>query len=67
MAEYFSLRDVVDDLRQAVNHYRSEAELARAIGVSRSFLNRVMRGEKKPTGKILKWLGYREAHVYEAT
>lgn len=66
MAEYFTAKEVVEHLRQEAGSYRSEAELARAIGVSRSHLNRIMRGEKKPYGRVLHWLGYKPAQVYVA-
>ena len=64
--KYFSVKDVVNDLRQVACSYHSNAELARAIGVTRSHFSRVIRGEKNPDGKILKWLGYRKAVLFEA-
>lgn len=52
-------------LRGTISTFRSEAEMARAVGVSRSHFNRVVRGEKPIQGKVLKWLGYREVRGYK--
>jgi transcriptional regulator with XRE-family HTH domain len=41
---------------------QTQASLADHIGVSRSFLNEVIRGSRPPTGKILDFLNL-ERHV----
>lgn len=67
MSELFSQQDVRKALREALGDFRSEAEMARAIGVSRAHLNRVVRGEKPPDGKIAKWLGFKRIIAYVDT
>lgn len=52
-------------LRGAISTFKSEAEMARAVGLSRSYFNRVVRGEKPIQGRLAKWLGYREIRAYE--
>ena len=64
--EHFTQQDVVEHLKQERGSYRSERQLARAIGVSPSHLNRIMRGEKPPYGRVLKWLGYKAITSYVA-
>lgn len=64
MAEYFTRKDVLKLLKEEIEYTGSEAGFARLVGVSRSFLNRVMSGEKPPTGKVLKFLGFKKAVVY---
>ena len=64
---HFTRKEVLAELRQRCKLFRSEAEMARAIGVSRSYLNRIMRGEKPPEGKVLKWLRYKRVEVYCAS
>lgn len=41
---------------------RTQASLAAEIGISRSFLNEVIRGSRPPTGKILDFFNL-ERHV----
>ena len=50
-------------LRQAIEK-QTQASLADQIGVSRSFLNEVIRGSRPPTGKILDHFGLRAQTVY---
>lgn len=47
---------------QIVVDKQTQASLADHIGVSRSFLNEVIRGSRPPTGKILDFLNL-ERHV----
>ena len=50
------------DLRRELNveaaRYSSDAQAARAFGVSRSHFSRVLRGEKAMSAKIAHGLGY---------
>ena len=43
---------------------RTQASLADEIGVSRSFLNDVIKGTRPPTGKILDYLGLQAQIIY---
>jgi transcriptional regulator with XRE-family HTH domain len=52
-------------LRERVKVYKNQSELARAIGISRSHMSRVVRGDKPIDGRVLAWLGYRAVTVYE--
>ncbi len=42
----------------------SQAELARQIGVSRQLLNMVIKGQRSPGPKVLKFLGIRRAYEF---
>jgi len=53
---------VVRRILQIVVEKQTQASLADQIGVSRSFLNEVIRGSRPPTGKILDFLNL-ERHV----
>jgi len=53
---------VVRRILQMVVEKQTQASLAYHIGVSRSFLNEVIRGSRPPTGKILDFLNL-ERHV----
>jgi|AntAceMinimDraft_5_1070358.scaffolds.fasta_scaffold21133_6 transcriptional regulator with XRE-family HTH domain len=48
----------------AIIKNRTQASLAEDIGISRSFLNEVIKGTRPPTGKILDYLGLRAETVY---
>lgn len=43
---------------------RTQASLAAEIGISRSFLNEVIRGTRPPTGEILRFLNLDRRVVY---
>lgn len=58
--------DILRVLRLALVNL-SQAELARRIGVSRSFLCEVVNGKRRPTGKILTYLGVKERVTYIKT
>lgn len=57
MASYLNERAVRIRLTSEQGRFRSQAEMARAIGVSRSHLNKIMHGEKDAAGKVSSWLG----------
>ena len=63
--EFFTAKEVHETLLDARKDFRSDAELARAIGVSRSHFSRVMRKEKPIDGKVLRWLGFRRVVAYQ--
>lgn len=65
MAKYMTREQVVEMLRANVKDWGAQAMLAEDIGVSRSFLNEVVRGTRPPTGDILRHLGLRKVVVYE--
>jgi plasmid maintenance system antidote protein VapI len=50
--------DMLHELIDAVERYKSDAEAARAFGVSRSHMSRIVRGLKPITAKIAHCLGY---------
>lgn len=64
MSSYLHEHAVRVLLRKELERFRSEAEMARAIGISRSHLNRVMRGEKAAAGKVSDWLGLTAKTLY---
>ncbi len=63
MSDHLTQDEVVARLR-AIVKTRTQASLADEIGVSRSFLNEVIKGTRPPTGKILDHLGLRAQTVY---
>lgn len=42
----------------------SQAEIARLVKVKPPLISNVIAGKANPTGKLLKWLGYRRVVVY---
>jgi plasmid maintenance system antidote protein VapI len=50
--------DLLIELREEAERYESDAALARAFGVSRSHMCRVLNGDKPITDKIALGLGY---------
>ena len=63
MAKHLTQNEVRAHLR-AIVKTRTQASLADEIGISRSFLNEVIKGTRPPTGKILDHLGLRAQTVY---
>ena len=63
MSDHLTQDQVVACLR-AIVKTRTQSSLAKEIGVSRSFLNQVIKGTLPPTGKILDHLGLRAQTVY---
>ncbi len=59
-----SIDVILSELERAVNRYPSDAAAARAFGVSRGHLSRVLRGLKPMTAKIAHGLGYEQQHWY---
>jgi hypothetical protein len=51
-------------LRNAVDRYRSDCAAAKAFGVSRGHLSRVLRGLKPVDGAIAHALGYERQDCY---
>ena len=64
---YMTQKEVRAMLAEKIALCPSEAAMARMIGVSRSYFNRVVRGEKPPQGKVLRFLGLKESVVYVAS
>lgn len=50
--------DLRDELLDEAERYKSDAALARAFGISRSHMSRVLNGSKPITEKIALGLGY---------
>jgi len=65
MADYMSKEQVIAVLQRDLNEWGAQSRLAEKIGVSRSYLNRVVNGTHPPTGDILRHLGLRKVVVYE--
>jgi len=58
-------KELLFDLRFRLKYfYRNQSELARAIGISRAHMSRVVRGKKPIDGRVLSWLGYKVITVY---
>lgn len=47
--------------------YRTQAELAKAIGVSLPFLNDILHDKREPAGKVLEFLGLERVVTYHRT
>jgi plasmid maintenance system antidote protein VapI len=56
--------DVLYELQRLADTYESDAALARAFGVSRAHMSRVLRGLKPITAAIAHGLGYEEQPRY---
>lgn len=59
-----SANQVRQHLCATINFLGSQKDAARVMGVSTSFLNDVVKGRRKPTGKILKYLKIERVEVY---
>lgn len=55
---------LVRELLRVVDRHESDAAAARALGISRSHLSRLLSGEKPMTAKIAHCLGYAEEKRY---
>lgn len=64
MSRYLHENAVRFLLKAEQKRFRSQAEMARAIGISRSHLNKVMHGEKQAAGKVSDWLGLEVRTLY---
>lgn len=64
MIPYITQDQVVTRLRAIVKTRGTQSRLADEIGVSRSFLNEVVKGTRPPTGKILDFLGLQSQTIY---
>lgn len=64
MINHLTQDQVVSRLRAIVKTRGTQSSLANEIGVSRSFLNEVVKGTRPPTGKILDFLGLQSQTVY---
>lgn len=60
---YYTLEEVVKLLKQAQGS-KTITDLASDIGVSMQLLSAVLAGNRKPAGKILKYLKIKKAIVY---
>src|SRR5262245_56870965 len=47
--------------------YRTQAELAKAIGVSLPFVNDILNGKREPSGKVIEFLGLERIVTYKRT
>ena len=63
MAKHLTQDEVLAQLHGIIRT-RTQASLADKIGISRSFLNEVIKGTRPPTGKILDHLGLRAQTIY---
>jgi transcriptional regulator with XRE-family HTH domain len=63
MPKYLTENDVASMLLELARN-RTQAALAEEIGVSRSFLNEVIRGNRAPTGEILRFLNLHRKVIY---
>jgi hypothetical protein len=51
-------------LRDVVERYESDTDAARALGISRSHLSRVLREEKPMTARLAHALGYDQRVIF---
>jgi transcriptional regulator with XRE-family HTH domain len=58
--------EVVKWLREEVKAHRSQAELARKIGISRAYLNDILTGNRGPGESVLKYFGLAKQVTYVA-
>lgn len=58
---------VVVWLAQKAAELGGQNKLAAKIGISKMFMSDVIRGHRKPTGKVLEFLGLEERTVYVFT
>lgn len=42
----------------------SQAEIARQVGIKPPLISNVIHGKARPSGKLLKWLGYERVTLY---
>lgn len=42
----------------------SQAEIARRVGIKPPLISNVLRGKARPSGKLLRWLGFERVIVY---
>ena len=56
--------DLLYELELAVEKYPSDAAAARAFGISRSHLSRVLSKQKPMTRNLAHGLGYEQQHRY---
>lgn len=59
MKAFWTEAEVVDELRDAVRRAGSAALLAQDLGVTTRQVDHVLKGHRKPRGKILRFLGFR--------
>ena len=65
MAEY-SQGQVAELIRRRLQrHGLTQAELAVDLGVSEPFVSLVLNGQRRPTGRLLKWLGLEQIVTYK--
>ena len=57
-------QQIIEKLRKETESYGSMSVFASKAGVSTAFVSAVLKGEKLPSGKILKALGYEKKTVY---
>ena len=51
-------------LRQHATREGGQRALARKLGVSVSFINKIVKGTKEPSGKVLTYLGLQRVVTY---
>ena len=62
MTKTYTNEEVIQKLREAAG-WKGAGKLAHRMGVSDSFLSRVMHGKRKPTAKVLSAIGLTVAIV----
>jgi antitoxin component HigA of HigAB toxin-antitoxin module len=50
--------EIVEGLRARIGYRTNQTELAKELGISRSYLNEVLHGKKHLGAEVLKKLGY---------
>ena len=58
-------KDLIHDIAQLANRMSTQKALADKIGVSQAYLTNVIKGRRRPSAKILKFLGYERIVCYK--
>lgn len=60
----FTDEDVRNALRSRLTYRGAISDLARTLGIQPAYISGVLHGHKRPSGVLLRWLGYRRVLAY---
>lgn len=64
MSKLYTQDEVRRILRLRVSLYGSQTAVAEEVGCKPQFINRVLHGNKAPSGNLLAWLGFEKLTRY---